>query len=84
MQRQLLQRPLTPACENASTGVAEAGDMLKLGLLILAGSCAPLLVIGLVDPSANPVGPGMLAGFGAPIGVLVTLLGAARRIRSIT
>lgn len=52
--------------------------MLKLGLLILVGSCAPLLVIGLMDPSANPVGPGMLAGLGVPIGLVMTVIGAAR------
>ena len=49
--------------------------MIKIGLLILVASWVPLLVVGLLDPSSNPVGLGLLAWGGSLIGIIVAAIG---------
>ncbi len=48
--------------------------------LVIAGLCsAPLLLFFAVnnDPTANPVGPGVLAWLGTPVGLVLAGIGAA-------
>ena len=49
--------------------------MIKIGLLILVVSWVPLLVVGLLDSSSNPVGLGLLAWGGSLIGIIVAAIG---------
>jgi hypothetical protein len=49
--------------------------MVKIGLLILVVSWVPLLVVGMLDPSSNPVGLGLLAWGGSLIGIIVAAIG---------
>lgn len=49
--------------------------MLKAGLVILVASWLPLFAVGLADPTANPVGLGLLGWGGSVIGLLVTAAG---------
>jgi len=52
--------------------------MIKIGPLILVASWVPLLVIGLLDPSSNPVGLGLLAWGGSLVGIIVAAIGLVR------
>lgn len=49
--------------------------MLKAGLVILVASWLPLFAVGLADPTANPVGLGLLGWGGSVIGLFVTAAG---------
>ena len=49
--------------------------MIKIGLPILVVSWVPLLVVGMLDPSSNPVGLGLLAWGGSLIGIIVAAIG---------
>jgi hypothetical protein len=53
--------------------------VIKIGLLILVASWVPLLVIGLLDPSSNPIGLGLLAWAGSLVGIGIVLIGLIRR-----
>jgi hypothetical protein len=54
--------------------------MVRVGLYLLFGSWLPLIAVGLLDPSSNPIGLGLLGLAGSllgaillPIGLLVSL-----------
>jgi hypothetical protein len=49
--------------------------MLKAGLIILVASWVPLFAVGLLMPSSNPIGLGLLAWGGSLIGLIVTAIG---------
>jgi hypothetical protein len=49
--------------------------MLKAGLVILVASWLPLFAVGLADPSANPVGLGLLGWGGSLVGLVVAAAG---------
>ena len=50
---------------------------LVLGLLLLLIGTGPLVAWLILDPAANPVLPGMLAGCSFPFAVLITVGGLA-------
>jgi hypothetical protein len=60
--------------------------VIKIGLLILVASWVPLLVVGLLDPSSNPIGFGLLAWAGSLVGIIVVAIGlllwAVRLVRT--
>src|SRR5205085_2521182 len=53
--------------------------LIVIGLLIAGLSCAPLILFLAVntDPTANPVGHGVLAWLGTPVGLVLAGIGAA-------
>jgi hypothetical protein len=53
--------------------------MIKGGLLIAIGSAAPLLVVVYLHPAVDPIGFGMLAMLGVPIGLALIVTGILRQ-----
>ena len=53
--------------------------MIRIGLLIFLASWVPLLVVGLLNPSSNPIGLGLLAWAGSLVGIGIVLVGLIRR-----
>jgi hypothetical protein len=49
--------------------------MSRIGVLILAGAWLPLVAVGLVDPTSNPIGLGLLGMAGSLIGGVLFALG---------
>lgn len=47
-------------------------------LILLALTTAPLLVVGLLDPTANPVGLGLLFVLGAPVALVLLAVAGLR------
>jgi hypothetical protein len=45
--------------------------LVYLAVVVLAASYAPLLVVGALDPTANPIGLGLLAVLGTAVAALV-------------
>jgi hypothetical protein len=54
--------------------------LIKAGLAIAVLSWLPLLVIGTLDPTANPVGAGLLAWAGSLLGVVIAAVGLIRSL----
>jgi hypothetical protein len=50
--------------------------VIRIGLLILVASWVPLLVVGLLNPSSNPIGLGLLAWAGSLVGIVGAAVGA--------
>jgi hypothetical protein len=53
--------------------------VIKIGLLILAESRTPLLVVGTFHPDSNPIGLGLLAWVGSMVGIIVAAMGVLLR-----
>jgi len=49
--------------------------LIKAGLAIAILSSLPLLIYGAIDPTANPIGPGLLAGVGSLLGLAIAAFG---------
>lgn len=49
--------------------------MTRMGIVILVGSWAPLVAVGLTDPASNPIGLGLLAMGGSLAGVALIVVG---------
>jgi hypothetical protein len=54
--------------------------LIKAGLAIAVLSWLPLLVIGTLDPTVNPVGAGLLAWAGSLLGVVIAAVGLIRSL----
>jgi hypothetical protein len=54
--------------------------MIRAGLIILVLSWVPLLIVGLLDPNANPIGLGLLAWLGSLIALIIIAIGGLRRL----
>ena len=54
--------------------------MIKAGLAITFLSWLPLMVIGALDPTANPIGAGLLAWVGTVLGLIVAGFGLIRSL----
>jgi hypothetical protein len=54
--------------------------LVYAALVVLLASYAPLLAIGFMDPSANPIGLGLLAVAGTAAAVLLIVCAALRAI----
>ena len=55
-------------------------DLIKAGLAIAVLSWLPLLVVGMLDPTANPIGAGLLAWVGTVLGLIVAAFGMIRSL----
>jgi hypothetical protein len=49
--------------------------MIRTGAILLFGSWVPLVAVGLMDHTANPIGLGLLALAGSVVGAAVIALG---------
>ena len=54
--------------------------LIKAGLAIAILSSLPLLIYGAIDPTANPIGAGLLAGAGSLLGLVITAFGLIRLV----
>jgi hypothetical protein len=52
--------------------------LIKAGLAISILSWLPLLVVGALDPTANPIGLGLLAWVGNVLGIAIAAFGLIR------
>lgn len=57
--------------------------LIYVALAVLAVSYAPLIVVGMLDPSANPIGLGLLSMVGTAVAALLLLWAAARAFRRL-
>ena len=55
--------------------------MINAGLVIAMMSSLPLLIYGAIDPTANPIGAGLLAGVGSMLGPVIAAFGLIRLFR---
>ena len=53
--------------------------MITAGVLVAIGATAPLLVNLYLHPHSSPIGFGLLAMFGVPIGLALIVTGIIRR-----
>jgi hypothetical protein len=49
-------------------------------LILLALTTVPLFIVGLLDPTSNPIGLGLLFVLGAPVALGLLVLAALRAI----
>jgi hypothetical protein len=54
--------------------------LIYLALLVLVASYAPLIVVGTLDPSANPIGLGLLAMLGTAVAASLAAWAVLRAI----
>lgn len=55
--------------------------VVYVALAVLAASYAPLLVVGMLDPTANPIGLGLLAMAGTALAAVLLVWACVRRFR---
>jgi hypothetical protein len=53
------------------------------GLLVLVGSWLPLMIVGLGDPAANPIGLGLLGMLGTAVATGLLGVATVRRLRRL-
>jgi hypothetical protein len=54
--------------------------LIRAGLAIIVLAWLPLLAVGMLDPTANPIGPGLLAWAGSLFGLVVAAIGVIRAL----
>ena len=65
-----------------STAPVKRSKILWLGLILMIGSVAPLLLYIIFGPKdGNPIGLGLLMFFGFPTGLIVFIVGVVRGSR---